>query len=879
MGLSLFSFSKEKRKRRIDELNSMFALLDELADPPYYVSDSVFRKIRSAALATVNQFSIRIFDFLYGRNVSRKLRAIRKLLRDHDGFRARANSIFITNELVRSRDFFNAIESKPLSDEQRRAVVVDEDNNLLIAAAGSGKTSVIVAKAGWLIRKKYRQPSELLLLAYAKDAQIEMEERVRHRLGENIAAELSVRTFHGLGMAIIGNVEGKRPTLSKVAEDSAALFDLLKSIVGQLLQSVHYSTVLITWFSSHFAQYRSVTDFANYGEYWDYIRANDIRSLRGEKLRSYEECEIANFLYLNGIRYEYERTYEHPTATADKRQYQPDFYLLDAGIYIEHFAVNARGETAPFINRVDYLRSMEWKRQLHGKHGTILIETFSHEKSKGKLTQNLEEKLARHGVKCSPRPPEDVFTILSEQGRVDPFIRLVATFLNHLKGAQLNLNEVAAKAANQSDPVRAAAFLAVFSKIFELYQKHLLDSRQIDFHDMIAKATTHAENGSYKSSFRYVLVDEFQDISLGRARLLKALLMNAKDAKLFAVGDDWQAIYRFAGSDISVMREFGEFFGATERVDMGTTFRCNDKIATVAAKFVLKNPAQIIKSVSATNIATDACVHIGIPDEQQPDVLSAALEIINDECSEEGHGATVRLLGRYRHSQPNDISKLAKDYPKLKLIFSTVHASKGLESDYVIVLGLSAGKFGFPSEIVDDPLLDMVLAKSEGYANAEERRLLYVAITRAKRRVFLLSEGKQPSSFVKEILAGGYDVTVFGHAPEADVPCPKCVEGFLEERESKRGPFFGCSNWPYCDHTQEACPHCKMGVAARVDGVWSCRQCGQSLQDCPRPTCDGWLQPKTGKHGHFLGCSNWPQCNFTGANNISYAAQNSGVDE
>lgn len=465
MRLSLFNFSKEKHKSRINEVSSTFARLEKFADPPHYISDSTFREIHTAARGAINKFSIGLFDFLYGRIVSHKLRVIRKLLRDPDGSRVRANEIFITNELLRSREFFNAIESKPLSDEQRRAVVVDEDSNLLIAAAGSGKTSVIIAKAGWLIRKGFRRPSELLLLAYAKDAQKGMEERVRNRLGENTAAELSVRTFHGLGMAIIGEVEGKRPTLAEVAEDSVALFDLLKLIVGQLVQSAHYSAVLISWFSSHFSQYRSVTEFKNHGQYWDYIRANDIRSLRGEKLRSYEECEIANFLFLNGIRYEYEQSYEHPTATSDKRQYKPDFYLVDAGIYIEHFALNARGDTAPFIDKGEYLRSMEWKRQLHSKHGTILIETFSHEKSSGKLTENLEKKLARHEIKCSPIPPEEVFTILNEQGRVDPFIRLVATFLNHLKGAQLTVTEVMEKAAKQSDPVRATAFLIVFSNI------------------------------------------------------------------------------------------------------------------------------------------------------------------------------------------------------------------------------------------------------------------------------------------------------------------------------------------------------------------------------------------------------------------------------
>ena len=110
--------------------------------------------------------------------------------------------------LVRSCDLFDRIEARPLTDEQRKAVVVDERCNLVVAAAGSGKTSVIVAKAGWLVRRGYRKPSELLLLAFARDARNEMEERIRKRLGA-VARGVTVRTFHSLGMAIIGEAEGE----------------------------------------------------------------------------------------------------------------------------------------------------------------------------------------------------------------------------------------------------------------------------------------------------------------------------------------------------------------------------------------------------------------------------------------------------------------------------------------------------------------------------------------------------------------------------------------------------------------------------------------------------------------------------------------------
>ena len=691
----------------------------------------------------------------------------------------------------------------------------------------------------------------------------EMEERVRRRLGAEESNGLTVRTFHSLGMAIIGAVEGKRPALAKVAEDDKALFDLLKRIIADLLVDPKFATIMLTWFQDHFAPYKSEHEFRTQGEYWDYIRANEIRSLKGDKVRSFEECEIANFLWVNGVPYEYEHSYEHDTATSERRQYQPDFYLPDARIYIEHFALNHSGGTPPFIHQEEYLRSMDWKRRLHAEHGTALIETFSHEKATGKLIENLAAKLASHGVALSPIPPAKVFAVLEEQGRVDPFTRLVATFLNHYKGAQLSAEEVARQAADAPDRPRAEAFLAVFGAIFERYQNSLADRRQIDFHDMINRATEHVESGRYRSGFGYILVDEFQDISPGRARLLKALLDQSPTAQLFAVGDDWQAIYRFAGSDIAIMRKFRERFGATERIDLETTFRCADRIAGVATKFILHNPAQIRKNVSSVRQANEPCVHVGLPGEYCAEVLKETLEKIADDAARRDEKSDVLLLGRYRHTRPENMVQLTRACPDLRLSYKTVHGSKGLEADYVVVLGLCTGKYGFPAEITDDPLLDLVLTVPEGYPHAEERRLFYVAVTRARRGAYLLADGGPPSPFVEELVNDGYDVTVFGRLPESDVACPICVGGHLVRRNNSqdRSVFYGCSYYPYCEHRQPACPHCRAGLPVKADATFRCRDCDQTVEACP--ACDGWLRSRTGKYGPFLGCSNWPDCDFT----------------
>ena len=792
---------------RSEALRSVRERLAQFEDPPRYIGRNLCRDIERGAREVSAHFPGQWPDTLSDTPETGMLAAVRGFLNSPDALRARANETYVATELERSRAFFDRVEARPLTDEQRRAVVIDEDRNLVVAAAGSGKTSVIVAKAGWLVLRGFRRPTELLLLAFARDARDELDERIRGRLGE-AARGATVRTFHSLGMSIIGQAEGRRPSLARAAEDDRALIDLLQEILAGLTAGGEVSNALRRWFLDQFAPCRSPEEFRNWGEYWDHLRRFDIRSLKGDRVRSMEECEIANFLYLNGVPYEYEAPYEHHTATPEKRQYRPDFHLPEAGIYIEHFGLDAEGRTAPFVDEKEYLQGVEWKRRLHEEKGTVLIETFSWERGAGGLTAGLAEKLAAHGVALSPLPPAEVFAVLRRQGRIDPFMRLLATFLHHFKGAQLSFEEVSRRAAGTGDPQRAEAFLAIFEPVFERYQETLSDLGEIDFHDMIGRATEHVEAGRYRSPFGYILVDEFQDISPARARLLKALLDQSPAARLFAVGDDWQAIFRFAGSDIAVMRDFGKRFGASERIDLETTFRCPEAIAEAATRFVLANPAQIRKEVRSTRQVDGPCVHVGLAEVKGQSLLSEALDRIAADAEARREASSVLLLGRYRHLRPPDLSGLKSQYPRLRLSYMTVHGSKGLESDYAVVLGLRSGRHGFPAEIADDPLLDLVLSAPDEHPNAEERRLLYVAMTRARRQVFLLADGGPPSPFVRELIRGSRGVSVFGRSPEEEAPCPRCVEGRLTRRENarNRSVFYGCTNWPYCRHTQPACP-------------------------------------------------------------------------
>ena len=847
---------------QINDIRSVSDQLAQYADPPFYLRKSVHEKLKCEATN-----AIKIFIGHWPRSMSNTpeiqlLRTVRDYFEDPDLFRKKANKKFVANELVRSAEFFDRFEVHPLTDEQRRAIIVDEDRNLVVAGAGSGKTSVIASKAGWLLKQGHRRSSELLLLAYAKAAQKEMKTRVHKLLGDRVGHNVTVSTFHSLGLTIIKAVDRRRPKLAKAAASNKAMIDLLKEIIDELVAEKKISEAVLTWFQDQFAPYRSQHDFKTRGAYFDYIRRFQIRTLQGDIVKSFEECKIANFLFINGISYKYEHPYEVETSTLKKGQYHPDFYLPKADIWIEHFGIDANGNTAPFVPQEQYLKSMDWKRNLHNEQGTTLVETFSYENADGTLLRNLEQKLRSRGVTLSPISPGEILASLSEQG-FNSFIELIATFLHQIKSTKLSSEAMRLRAEKLKDTKRTIAFLNVFWPIFERYQEKLKRAGEIDFHDMILKATEYVEKGRYCSPFGYILVDEFQDIAADRARLLKALVDSSPGVQLFAVGDDWQAIFRFAGSDINIMRKFSEHFGECEQHILKTTFRCVDRIAETANEFILRNPLQIPKTIQSIHQANEPRVHLGLPGEREDSKLKEALGKIAEDAKKHQKTSTVLLLGRYRHLRPDNLSSLKRQFPELRINYMTIHGSKGLEADYVVVLRLCSGRFAFPSENADDPLLELVLPASKVYPNEEERRLFYVALTRARRHAFLLVEGGPPSCFASELIGDGYDITIFGRSTANDISCQSCVTGRIVWRTNKhRGEFFySCSNFPYCKFKPQLCPECRKGLLVEKSEDIVCRDCDQSFEACPK--CDGVLVTRKGKYGSFLGCTSYPDCNYT----------------
>ena len=860
-----------------NQISQLSKWIDLIHNGTYFQRHSVFNSQMRNARSLAERFGERLPNALKETDSAKGLLKIRKFLTSPPPDRRVINTEYIKYEIQRNQDLFDNIEKNPLTEEQRKSVIVDEDANLVIASAGSGKTSVIVAKTAWILEKAVRKPSEVLLLAFASAARKEMGDRLAGQILRPDIGEVNVHTFHSLGLHVIGQATQEKPSISKLAEDEHQLLEFIKSTIQQNLNDPNFRDLINTWFEEFFAKYESHFDFENQGQYWDYLRKNNIRSLKGEKLKSFEECQVANFLALNGIEYQYEANYQHRTANSHYRQYKPDFFLPKFGVYIEHLGLKGFGRTAPFVERKPYLESLRWKRELHKKHGTTLVESYSCEKEQGILSKRLREKLEAVGVQFSSVNPAVIFKTLSESGQIDTFTNLVVTFLGHFKGSHLNENDLWVRISGDKERERSSAFIRVFMPIFRAYENALKSEDAIDFHDMISMATDHIKTGRFVSPFRYVMVDEFQDISVGRSKLIKALQKSDPDVQLYCVGDDWQAIFRFAGSDISVMKEFGEHFGVYERSDLTTTFRSEKTIVDAATNFVLQNNFQISKIVQAIRKTEHASINVGFldpGDASRTEVLNSILRAIVDSERFKAD-SEVLVLGRYKletyfNAYKIDYGKilngLREHYPQVKIKFLSVHRSKGLEADYVIVLDVLSDFLGFPNEIVDDPILNMVLSKPEVCPNAEERRLFYVALTRAKEKVFLLTETGKVSPFINEVIQSPFDVKIFGREPNTNIPCPECRTGVMNLKTGQFAAFWGCSNYPYCEYTEQACPHCQQGkLSPESTNKIVCEICEQSVEKCPADGCTGWLQVRSGKNGNFLGCTEFFKngCGYT----------------
>lgn len=704
----------------------------------------------------------------------------------------RRNEEFLEWEKRELADFFLTVEKSPLTEQQIWATVCFDNRVRVIAAAGSGKTSTMVARAGYAITRGIAQPTEILALAFNKKAAGELSERMSSRLGDDGASIVS-STFHAFGLRVIGEATGRKPSLANdLTVDNG--MRRLAGIVDELRD--RNPVFRRDWDLFRLVFGRQLPDLGdeNDPEKSDpRTKALGFGTLAGEVVNSQEEVMIANWLFLNGVNYEYERPYAHDVADAHHRQYQPDFYYPDIDVWHEHWAIGPDG--APPLQFDGYAESMLWRRQTHAHFGTGLIETTSASIRDGSGFDHLEQELRRYGIELDENPYREA---VGEPPITDKkMLELMRTFMSHAKGNRLTV-ELLEQRVNRS--LRSRLFVRLYSPVLAEWDRQLRAAREIDFEDMLNLATDEVEAGRWSSPYRVVMVDEMQDTSAARAALVRALA-KTPGTYLYAVGDDWQAIYRFAGSDLSVMTRFEDWFGPASTIRLDRTFRSPQSVCDVAGGFVMKNPGQIAKQVRSSahdSGASLAALSVAAGSDYER-ALGEHLLQLNAQLDAP---ASVLVLGRYKANAEDVAKALRTKYSSLKIEFNTVHGAKGKEADYVVILGLERG--AFPDMREDDPVLQLAMAAPDPYSNAEERRLFYVALTRTRRSVLLLTRRGRESPFLIELVRDGA-VKIRSANGEDVTPsvCPKCGKRAMVERSGRYGAFMACTGYPLCDGTMQ----------------------------------------------------------------------------
>ncbi len=874
-----------------------------------------------------------------------------------------ANERYINQELKDNSDLFDDLDGKSLDSQQREAIVVDEDAVKVIAGAGSGKTFTIQGKVKYLTEKRDVDPSEILAISFSNASVDDLKER--------IAEPIDIKTFHKVGKDILTQYnQYSRP-------DTSALKRIIKRyLTKKALKNEDISKKLIEFFSFYINVPPSEDDIKYEGDLLDWQEGVDFSTLKrrfknkqretlnNEIVRSYEELYIANFLFIYGIKYTYEKIYSYPNKNFERefnkfkeflfsfneeipdelknditkdllnltdifeeyeiKDYLPDFYLDDYNIYIEHFGLNRNCENHLIGGKSseEYVKEMEWKRKVHKKYGTTLIETFSYYQSENRLLTCLAEKLQAQGVEFNEIEYREVYRILLENKTIkewEDFIVLLKTFIELFKGN--NYDETKFKEfydyvgglKDSFSKDRTIAFLKIVEEIYNDYEAYLLKIKKIDFNDMINKASDCIVKNGLDLPYKYIIVDEYQDTSFTRYNFLRNIC-DSIGAKIMVVGDDWQSIYSFSGCDVNIFTKFDNFFDVCETRYIEKTYRNSQQLIDASSNFVMKNPDQTRKELKSSK-SLECPIKIVKFDNDFDEILKFELIIKNIINQSKFENKKILILGRNNKDIFNllknfnvknedgkrkfeilgDEDKLRRDKfvkivyresPDVNIEYRTVHQSKGLECDNVILINLKNWRAGFPNKMVDDPVLNFVKRNGDSFSYAEERRLFYVALTRTKNNVYLLAPYFKSSVFIQEL--------------ENDVNVELLN---LENNKLETLKNIEKNGERYAIPTKLKCPVCKTGIVllesfwnnGKLNRVLKCshnmappfNRCnwkggyyGSELKDLDDikhcPNCDGILiKRRRHSDGHpFLGCTNFKETGCRGKSKLEYIGKN-----
>ena len=793
------------------------------------------------------------------------------------------NEDFIKVGLEKNKEYFDKILENldpniALDDEQRKAILADDDVCLLIAGAGTGKTTTLAAKIKYLVEKQKVDPHEILVFSFMRKAVDELKERINAVL--DIPAE--IKTFHSFGYGII------RADLDEPPQLCVSQFGILSDIIIRVIRSDNDLLKKIVFFMGYYfdlpegvfahgsldqfhlvkrsRSYESLkSDVGDYISTLQNLSTKSRKALAGEFLRSTEEVHIANYLYLNGIDYEYEKIYPHPIPESRKK-YTPDFFIKQNGkeAYLEHFGLDENGNNDRFDEGglEKYRTNIEKKREHHKKHGTTLIETRSAYNDGRSLIQHLEEVLIDNGFVPHPIDPNVAYAKILENSMekyVWRFVDFADSFIGLFKVAG-NGPEGFDALRRKTDNVRTLLFLEIIQEIYGKYQDVLRARNEVDFADMINDAERQLcemKKVSAKLPYKYVIIDEFQDVAKQRFDLVRRI-SDVTDAKIIAVGDDWQSIYAFAGSDVTLFTKFRDLMGGGTELKITHTYRNSQELIDIAGNFIQSNPGQITKRLLSDKSIPNPVKVVSI-DGRRSSFMAALSEALTNTIGkildEFGEDSSILILSRYGFDkkklidtgffEDNGRVKIrCVKHPDADIDFLTVHKSKGLGYDNVIIMNMSEGRYGFPCQIENDPIIRLVSHHDENIEFAEERRLLYVALTRTKNRVHILAPNNNPSRFLIELFEKHGVERPDGMSKKAAIlkknRCNYCGYPLkFEDNKTYGMKLYVCTNDP------EVCG-CMSNSGKYPYSIRKCTGCE-----------DGYLIVKTKGDDVFYGCTNY----------------------
>lgn len=771
------------------------------------ITDEFQKLLRSNKYITFKEYNAFIDKYqkdLEGNNLNN---LVKEIINNGYSYIEKHNNIFINRKLEEEKEYFDKmfdeIDSNiKLDDEQRKAILNDEDYSLIIAGAGAGKTTTMAAKVKYLIEKCHVSPSKIAVISYTNKATDELEDRIKY----DFHLPVDIMTFHSLGIKIIRTLftQPLKPLSEREKDDiichyvSDVLFNN-KELLTEYVETFNkYQDDSFNMFSKGFVDnYQKFNTFNEYFEDYkrrkqfqnkdnlvniikyrieNYIKQPQPKSIKNETMKSRAEANIANFLFLNGIDYKYEEPY--PERVDQERTYLPDFTIEVDGIplYIEYYGLSTARENGTLSKKTydKYQDIRKRKNEFHKNQNNNYIELDYKVIENGisiNYIDDLKRKLLKYNVKFRKRSNEEIYDQILNNNVQAEFFRFVSFCNSLISTIKSDVNRNNIQNIIKDYIIKTATTLEakeemlkeanLFLKLYNYYEAKLIPQNRIDFSDMIYYANKYIGNIKEESKlgYDYLIIDEYQDISLDRYEFAKNIAETA-DAKVVSVGDDWQTIFSFAGSRIDLFYKYSSQFPGAKQLFINNTYRNSQQLINLAGSFVMRNPLQIKKDLVSSKVRRNP-IKICYYEQNQYEMVESIIgEIIDKNPSDSimilarKNKHIKKMLETSLFEEGVDTRIICNKYPDAHIDAMSIHSSKGLGADQVIVLNVTNTDFPCP-EKKNFWLIELFKPQKydEQFPYAEDRRIFYVALTRTKKDVYLLTpndEDKQ-SIFIKEL--------------------------------------------------------------------------------------------------------------------------------